>query len=218
MIRKLYSRTRDGIRPVLGPQDSGRLIALEEYQYAKETAGYVYEVIDGVLIVSPQPRPSHDRWVRLIRDALVRYAVGHPSVISEVSDQAEVVIPGRPGLTRVAPDIATYMDLPDLPPSLDDWAEVCPLVVVEVISERREKKDTTRNRHVYWTARGIMEYWIIDPREDKLKPELVALVRRAGALKWEEHVVPFGKSFKSVALPRFTLNLKRIKLTPESRP
>ncbi len=209
MTGGLQALPRKGARPIIGPEDHGRLITLEESHRAKETPGYVYEIIDGVLIVSPSPKPSHASWVCCIRDHLVEYAWRNPQHANQIIENSEVVISSRPGTTRPQPDIAVFRDFPDPPP--DDWEDVCPIVVVEVISQRREKKDTTRNKYLYWSAGGIMEYWIIDPREDMLKPTLIALVRRAGAPEWEKHVVPFGKSFKSVVLPRFTLNLKRAK-------
>jgi len=209
MTHSTSSNTRLRQRVTIGPEDHGRLITLEEFHRAKETQGFVYEIIDGVLIVSPNPKPIHDYWVQIVRAALAQYAQEHPERLNHLTENCEVVIPARPGITRPQPDIAAYRDFPDPPP--DDWSEVCPVVVAEVISDRREKKDVTRNRQLYWAAGGVMEYWIIDPREDERKPLMIALVRRAGAPSWEEHVVPFGKSHKSTILPRFTLNLRRAK-------
>ncbi len=208
MIRLAGTSSIKG-RSRIGPDDAGRLMTLEDFEQADEHPGYTYELIDGVLIVSPSPTPWHDRWVRFVRDHLIAYADAHPHRINCVSGDCEVAVAGRPGPTRPQPDIAAFKDYPDPPP--DSWDSSCPLIVVEVISDRRARKDTTRNRQLYWMAGGIAEYWIIDPREDPQEPTLIALVRKTGAPKWEEHIIPFGKSHKSAALPRFTLNLKRPK-------
>lgn len=200
-------RTRN--RRALGPADHGRVMSLEQCLRLRETPGYVYELIDGALVVSPSPKPRHDYWVEFVRAALQDYATKHPQRAYKLSERCDVVVPDRPGETRPQPDLAAYRDYPDPPP--EDWKDVAPIVVVEVISARREKKDTIRNRHLYWSAKAIREYWIIDPSSDALAPTLIALKRQRDAQDWVEQVVPFGKSFKSTALPRFTLNLKRRK-------
>jgi Uma2 family endonuclease len=201
--------TRRGQSSWIGPDDHGRLMTLEECNQAREEPGYVYELIDGVLIVSPNPNPIHDHWVVLIRRALEEYAGRNPGQINNVSEHSDVVIAGRPGVTRPQPDIAAFRDFPDPPPA--GWEDVCPLIVVEIISQRREKKDTVRNRQLYWMAGGVMEYWIVDPREDEQRPTLTALVRRPGGPDWSEQVVAFGKTYRCKTLPRFSLNLRRPK-------
>jgi Uma2 family endonuclease len=194
-------------RRTLGPQDAGCLLTLEEFERSREQPGFVYELIDGVLIVSPSPVPWHEVWVRIVHQALEDYARKNPRSINFIADTCDVVIARRPGATRPKPDIAAYRNFPDPPPAR--WDDVCPLIVVEVISERRPRKDTVRNRHLYWSAGGIAEYWIIDPTAGWDHPTLIALSRRPGGTAWYEQVIPFGKSYRSSALPRFTLNLKR---------
>jgi len=194
--------------PTIGPMDSGRLMTLEEFQRSRGEDGYVYEIIDGVLIVSPNPAPSHDFWVDLIHGELKGYAKRQPRQANRISQECEVIIPSRPGATRPQPDIAVYRNFPD--PFETRWDDVCPILVVEVISDRRGYKDCVRNRHLYWTAGGIIEYWIVDPRENPRKPTVTQLVKKPGAKEWNETVIPFGKTIKSAALPKFSINLKKI--------
>jgi len=208
MIRYVQDSEDAPRRPLFGPMDSGRLVTLEDYERAEYESGYVYEIIDGVLIVSPNPIPTHDFWVTVIRNALEAFRRDHPLYVNHVSERSDVVIPGRPGATRPQPDIAVFRDFPrraDL-----RWEDVCPIVVVEVISGRRDYKDTVRNRNLYWMAGGIVEYWIVDPREEAFEPTMTCLFRKAGATEWEESEVPFGKSYKCRALPKFSINLKRL--------
>lgn len=204
--RKLRPNARKA-RVKLGPADAGRLLTQEQYDDAEYESGYVYEIVDGFLIVSPHPIPWHDVWVQVLQRALGDYSRRFPSRVNYVSTHSDVVIGGRPGPTRPQPDVAAYRAFPSPPPAR--WDDVCPLVVCEVISERRAHKDSNRNRHLYWLAGGIAEYWIVDPREDWVRPALIVLCRVPGEPNWQEAVIRFGQTFRSTALPRFSLNLKR---------
>ncbi len=190
----------------LGPRDHGRVLSLAEYRSAVGLPGYVYELIDGVLIVSPNPLPNHDYWVRLVRRQLEAYGDRHPSRINCVTEASELEVPRRAGPTRPQPDLAAYRDYPD--PAPKSWDDVCPIIVVEVISERRAEKDTVRNRHLYWEVRGIREYWIVDPTDDSTAPTLIALHRAPKARDWKEQTIAFGKTYRCPTLPGFALNLK----------
>ena len=208
MIRYVQDSDDATRRPIFGPMDSGRLITLEDYERAEYENGYVYEIIDGVLIESPNPVPTHDFWVMTILDCLMSYVNEYPKIANWVSPASEVDVGGRPGTTRPQPDVAVYRDFPN-PVGLR-WNDVCPIVVAKVISGRRDYKDTVRNRHLYWMAGGIVEYWIVDPREKPLEPVMTCLYRKPGTTEWEEMVVPFGKSYKCRALPKLSINLKRL--------
>lgn len=192
----------------IGPEDHGRLMTLEEFQAAKEAEGFVYELIDGVLIVSPVPKPAHDHWVQLLESHLEQYGRRCPALINYVSTHCEVVVPIRPGPTRPQPDIAAFRAFPKPPPP--EWDSVCPVLVVEIISPRRERKDTTRNRQLYWSVGGILEYWIIDAQDDPPRPLLIILTRHPGATGWEERRLPYGQTYRSTMFPRLTVNLKRL--------
>ena len=54
--------------------------------------------------------------------------------------------------------IASLLVLPEMPP---------PLLVVEVVSPGQENRDYRYKRSEY-AARGIAEYWIVDPLQQKL--------------------------------------------------
>src|SRR6185369_10698343 len=157
MIR-ILPRQRESI-PRIGPADHGRVMSLSSFQRSKETDGFIYELIDGVLCVSPIPDPSHDFWTTRIRNALLAYSEKHSKYLNYIPAECEVVIPGRVGPTRPVPDVAGYRAFPDTLPLR--WDAVCPHVVVEVISARRSSKDAVRNRHLYARASGIREYWIV---------------------------------------------------------
>ncbi len=189
----------------IGPDDAGRSLTLSDWERAHHAPGYIYELIEGTIEVSPIPTPLHDHWVELLRIELERYRAGHPGVIGKISERCEVAVPSECGPTRPQPDLAVYCGFPKPPPVR--WDNVCPIIVAEVISDRRAAKDVSRNRALYFRADGIAEYWIIDPREEPMEPTLIALVREPGADTWSEHAVAFGESYSTLSLPGLTLNM-----------
>lgn len=209
MLKQIRPLPVETSRLSLGPRDHGRVLALDEYYDAAYEEGYTYEIIDGVLVVSPNPLPNHDRWVNAVHEALLMYTKRFPRRLNYVSTRSELSIPRRPGPTRPQPDIAAYRDFPDPPPA--SWDEVCPVIVVEVISPRRAAKDTDRNRFLYLEKHQVAEYWIIDPSVNALEPRLIALRRKPRAAAWEEQSVPFGRTYTCKALPGLKINLKPAK-------
>lgn len=194
----------------IGPKDAGRLMTHEEYEKSIEDPGYVYEIIDGVLNVSPSPKPDHEVWKGTIFDLLRDYAASHPGHIDFVATDAEVVIPGRPGPTRPRPDLAAYKDFPRQAVLKRQvmWDDLCPVLVVEIISPRRAEKDSNRNRQLYWMAGGIAEYWILDPRKDAFRPTLTALRRESGQPDWREVEVAPGERYTTDLLPGLEFHLE----------
>lgn len=194
----------------IGPKDAGRLMTHEEYEKSIEDPGYVYEIIDGVLNVSPSPKPDHETWSEYVAEELWAYSRAHPDRINFVARNAEVVIPGRPGPTRPRPDLAAYKDYPreQVLKRLVTWDDLCPILVVEIISPRRPKKDTNRNRQLYWMAGGIAEYWILDPRKDAFRPTLTALRRESGQPDWLEVEVAPGERYTTDLLPGLEFHLE----------
>ena len=47
---------------MIGPEDQGREISLEDFEIAVGTEGYRYELIDGRIEVSPAPESAHIAW------------------------------------------------------------------------------------------------------------------------------------------------------------
>jgi len=201
------------VRPhKLGPRDAGQIMTLEEYESCYEKPGWVAEIIDGVVQVSPSPRIVHNRWEAAVHEHLLHSSADHPTVINFVSSDNDVVIPGRPGPTRPRPDISAYRDFPKLSEIDDDldWADFCPILVVEVVSRRRLMKDVRRNRQLYWLAGGIVEYWILNPRKNAREPVLIVLSRHAEQPDRVETVVPFGETYVSKLTPGLRINLKAL--------
>ncbi len=78
-------------------------------------------------------------------------------------------------------------------------------MVVEIVSDRSEKKDTVRLPAAYWHA-GVTEYWLIDARAE----ELVFRIQRRGSSGYEP--VPAdaeGFQWSGVFQRAFRLNRRR---------
>jgi Uma2 family endonuclease len=116
--------------------------------------GNKYEVIHGELLVSPAPRPAHERIIHALRRALEvfcdREQIGH-------------VYDGKPAFvtrdSEVLPDIVVRQTVVPPPDRWDD--EPTPLLIVEVLSESTRRTDLIRKRAFYIES-GIPEYWIVD--------------------------------------------------------
>ena len=145
-----------------------------------------------------------------IFNLLRNYAASHSGHIDFVATDAEVVIPGRPGPTRPRPDLAAYKDFPRQAVLKRQvmWDDLCPVLVVEIISPRRAEKDTNRNRQLYWMAGGIAEYWIIDPRKDAFRPIMTALRRESGQPDWHEFEIAPGERYTTELLPGLEFHLE----------
>lgn len=206
------SRSRANGPRALGPRDAGRVMRERDYLRCVDAPGYVSEIIDGVVCVSPSGKAYHHSWQSDIGVFLAGFARQHSVSFNHVMFENDVVIAGRPGATRPRPDIAVYRNFPRAAAYEQDFdgASVCPVLVVEVISRRRPRKDVGRNRELYWYAGGIAEYWIVDTRPDAAAPTLRALVRESGQKNWVEHEVPFGQAYRSAAFPGLTINLREL--------
>lgn len=114
--------------------------------------GYRYEIIDGVLFVTPAPGYRHQRiaallWRRLEAQCppgtiamLAPFAVG-------LAEDTEV----QPDILVAPRDAFTEKDLPSAP-----W------LAVEVLSPSTRRTDLVLKRERYERA-GVASYWVIDP-------------------------------------------------------
>jgi len=116
-----------------------------------------YELIDGVLVVSPSPRWVHQRAVTQLVTLMVPACPPDLEVLVAPFDIALAVD------TVVIPDllVARRADLTDrdLP--------TAPLLAVEVLSPSTRRFDLTLKRSRYEAA-GASAYWVVDPDEPSL--------------------------------------------------
>jgi Uma2 family endonuclease len=148
-------------------------MTLEEYLNYDDGTDTRYELDNGELIVVP-PESELDRRIASLLFAFF-LKQGIPSYRVRIG--TEIVVSGSRSTTRfpdvmvLSEELATALEgarrstiMPEMPP---------PLLVVEVVSPGQEKRDYRYKRSEY-AARGIAEYWIVDPMQQKVTvPEWV---------------------------------------------
>jgi Uma2 family endonuclease len=142
----------------LGPEMNGMTMTAEEFRAIEECEpGYRYELIHGVLIVSPPPdageRGSSDELNILLR----QYQTTHPNGRVVDGSLPEQELETSAGIRRA--DRVIWIGLGRRPVPETD----IPTIVVEFVSNtfRDRRRDYEEKRNEYADI-GVSEYWIID--------------------------------------------------------
>jgi len=119
--------------------------------------GHRYELVEGVLLVTPGPNAEHQSFVMNLSVAL-KLAAG----------DAHFVVPAPfdfyvSQITYFQPDIVVALDA-DVG---HDRLERTPLLLVEIGSRHTRLVDQGTKRLAY-EAFGVPEYWLVDPEEPSL--------------------------------------------------
>jgi Uma2 family endonuclease len=126
--------------------------------------GLRYELVDGVLLVSPAPLLPHQV---ALSNLLVALATAAPADVRVLTAPLDV---------RLSPSRQLQPDLVVLPRrTLTARVVDLPLLVVEVLSPSTRATDLTLKRHVYEQG-GVPSYWLLDPEV----PSLTVLELGAG--------------------------------------
>jgi Uma2 family endonuclease len=183
----------------IGPADHGRKMTLEEFREAEEEPGYRYELARGVLEVTEVPNDPHGEIVCHIYDAFSRYRQAHPGVIHRYGGAGEfrLWLPGM--VSGRNPDVAVVLS----GAARDERGRRIPAMAVEVVSEGGETRDYEDKRKDY-LAFGLLEYWIVDPKERK-----VTVLVRDGDV-WAERVFRDDQAIGSVVLPGFETRVSEL--------
>lgn len=121
--------------------------------------GNRYELLDGVLLVTPAPRAVHQ---------IVAFRIAS-LLHSALGGSAHVVGPGAisvPPLTQLQPDVLVY---PSRFSPETDWLDVTEhWLAVEVLSRSSRIYDREFKRDAYF-ALGVREVWLVDIREKSVE-------------------------------------------------
>ncbi len=146
--------------------------------------GHRYELLDGVLLVTPSPNLDHQRCV-LSLAILLRSA--------RPPDQEVLIAPFDVRLSRhtvLKPDVLVAPKAALTPARL----ETAPALVVEVQSPSTRRIDLGSKRLAYEAA-GVPAYWLVDPDG----PSLTVLHLEGG--RYVEHATATGHKPYSATVP-----------------
>jgi Uma2 family endonuclease len=133
--------------------------------------GHRYELVDGVLVVSPRPTTVHQAVAGRLYGVLSAACPEDRLVVPEPAVQLDPV-------TELAPDLVVV--------SLDDVGgakfTTPPLLVVEVRSPSTALIDLNRKKAAYQKF-GVPAYWVVDPEPGR--PELTVFQLRDGGYMLE---------------------------------
>lgn len=140
-----------------------KLLTMEEYLKYEGETDLRYELVNGELV--EMPTESFEN-IRIAKFLLFEFAKYIPLML--IVYNTEIEVSGRratchiPDLAILSEESATALQSAtrnvisrDMPP---------PLLVIEVVSSGQKNRDRDyRYKHTEYAARGINEYWIIDP-------------------------------------------------------
>src|SRR5262245_27389152 len=154
--RHAMSTAQDSL--VLGPQMAGALLTPEEFDAADDIdERFVYELINGVLVVTPPPSLEERGPNELLGNLLFLYRQNHPQgkALNFTISEHRV----RVGGNRRRADRVIWAGLGRRPQADRDPITI----VIEFVSEGRRnwKRDYEVKRKEYLEA-SIAEYWVID--------------------------------------------------------
>ena len=143
--------------------DQNQPMTLEEYLAYDDGTDIRYELVDGKRIEMP---PETQGNLEIAKYLLFELAKHLPIALIAVGTEIEVS--GRRARCRV-PDLLVHTEESRAALPKDKRATITrnmppPALVVEIVSPGQENRDRDyRYKHTEYAARGIAEYWIIDP-------------------------------------------------------
>lgn len=178
---------------------AGLRMTAEEFLRLPED-GCNYELIDGVVMMTPSPAPVHQAVRMEVLTQLGLYLREHP--LGQAFPEIDVHL----GSTGHGEDIVYRPELAYIRAerlsSMREQITGPPDVVMEIVSRGSRRFDTETKLRDYERF-GVGEYWLIDPE----RLSMVFLRLKDGRFEPCE----FGDQFLSTAVPGFSLDLVRVR-------
>jgi len=157
--------------------------------------GWIYEIIEGELYMSPAPKTIHQKCGGRLFAAFFNFAQQH-DLGEPYYSPIDVILPG---LTNpVQPDVI-FIVKERLDIVKEERVEGAPDIIVEVLSPWNWFADRRKKFEIYAKA-GVREYWLIDPKARTI--ELFTLQGGTHVLIGKYGV---GESVRSEVLPGFAV-------------
>ncbi len=180
-------------------------MTLEEYLNYDNGIDTLYELVNGELVVMPPKSELNRRIATFLFACFLQQGI--PPY--QLTMKTELVVSGSRATTRLpdlmvlSEELATELEgasrstvMIDMPP---------PLLVVEVVSPGKENADRDyRYKRSEYAARGIAEYWIVDPLQGR-----VTVMEWVEGL-YEERVFQGNERIVSPLLPNLDLTSERV--------
>jgi len=189
-------------RLALGPELAGALLTPEEFDAAEDVDElFVYELIQGVLVVTPPPSEGERAPNELLGRLLFSYQETHPQGKALDYTLAEHLVRARGNRRRA--DRVIWAGLGRLP----DVDRDLPAIVIEHVSSGRRnwKRDYEAKRREYLDA-SIAEYWLID----RFRRSMTVYRGRDAPGGPAEILVRESEIYRTPLLPGFDLPLARL--------
>jgi Uma2 family endonuclease len=183
---------------VFGPESNGTLMTPKEFDQAEFVEGWRYELIYGVLIVSPPPlegeRDPNEELGYLLR----LYRDTHPHGSTMDSTLSEHTVKTRGNRRRA--DRVIWAGLGRQPRKGER-----PTIVAELVSagKRDRRRDYEEKRDEYLEV-GVREYWVFD----RFQRTIAVFSRRGG--KAQKKVIREKQTYTTELLPGFEVPLARL--------
>jgi Uma2 family endonuclease len=133
---------------------------LDMFDALPEDRSARYELLDGILLVTPAPGAAH---AELTTRLVVALSQGIPNAVARVAPPGAVRIAPRMNLV---PDILVY---PTQRPLRNSWDTVQEWwLAIEIVSRSSRIYDREFKRKAY-LAVGVREYWIVDPSTQQIE-------------------------------------------------
>lgn len=179
---------------------SAPYLTLDQYLAHTADTDTRCELVNGVLVEMP---PESDENLSIARRLLLELIKHFPAEF--ITWGTEVEVSGQRVSCRI-PDLLVHSEESKAAISGTKRATIThdmppPLLVVEVVSLGQSNRDRDyRYKHTEYMARGIAEYWIVDPELDQVT------VCRWDNGKYEDTVFTKAEPIQTTLIPAFKLN------------
>ncbi len=145
-----------------------KLLTLDEYLIYQTDSDVRYELVNGELVEMPTESFKNMNIAKFLLYELTKYV---PLML--LAYNTEIEVSGFRATSRI-PDLVIHTEesmvaLVENPRNLITRDMPAPALVIEVVSPGQENRDRDyRFKRTEYAARGIAEYWIIDPQSQQI--------------------------------------------------
>jgi Uma2 family endonuclease len=187
-----------------GPRDAGAIMTLDEFEEADFELGHRYELIHGVLVVTPPPLEEERDANEELGHWLRNYRESHPQ-----GKSLDLTLPEQnvrtTGQNRRC-DRVIWAGLARRPRSRGPVGRRdVPTIVVEFPSSRSaDRRRDYEEKKAEYRDIGVREYWIIDRFR-----RMLTVCHRRGA-RWVKTVIREAETYRTPLLRGFELPLAKL--------